>query len=122
MHPRHHREGMQTVTTTSACQWAILVRGLAVQCAAGTGRDDLLHPKPGDLVVDVSSWSHRADPDGVGWLLRVEVGAPSDRWVIEPLGMPGTEQGWANCQFVAVPAHVRDAVKRAAGAGEEIRG
>ncbi|WP_330253102.1 hypothetical protein OG874_00355 [Nocardia sp. NBC_00565] len=62
------------------------------------------HPRPGDLVVEISGWRKTFDPDAVGRLIRID-GDPklADRWVIEPLLRPGEEQGWGNAQFVAVP-------------------
>jgi hypothetical protein len=63
--------------------------------------------RPGDLVMEVSRVGRNFDPDSIGTLLRVELvdpGAPSDwRYVVEPLCAPGTEQGWTNAEFVAIP-------------------
>jgi len=60
-------------------------------------------PTPGDLVVEWSSF-RGFDPDGVGRLLRLEGELYVDeRWVIEPLEKPDTEQGWSNALFLAVP-------------------
>jgi hypothetical protein len=75
--------------------------------------DDL---KIGDLVLEISSRGP-ADPDGIGWLLGIEgrTGGTAARYVIEPLGRPGVEQGWVNADFVAVPDWVVRAIQRAAG-------
>lgn len=61
------------------------------------------HPRPGDLVLEISRFGglhpDRFDPDSIGRLLRIE----GDRWVVEPLHAPGTEQGWRNAEFIALP-------------------
>jgi hypothetical protein len=61
------------------------------------------NPQPGDLVLEISRLGGmmpgRFDPDSIGKLLRVE----GDRWVVEPLHAPGTEQGWQNAEFIALP-------------------
>lgn len=68
--------------------------------------ESLTDPQPGDLVVEISGAFR---PASVGVLLRVEPEFPDDegsrwrRWVIEPLGAPGKEQGWVDARFVAVP-------------------
>lgn len=74
-------------------------------------RDRMGNPRPGDLVVEITSSrpSQMFDPDSVGRLLRTE--GPSDfprRWVIEPLLRPGEEQGWTNATFVAIPDEARE--------------
>lgn len=62
-------------------------------------------PRPGDLVIENGRMGGGFDPDSVGRLLRVE--HPDDeeriRYVVEPLGRPGEEQGWRNARFVALP-------------------
>ena len=52
--------------------------------------------KPGDLVMEMTR--RPADPDGIGWVLRIEgeQGSVAARYVVEPLGRPGVEQGWVN--------------------------
>jgi hypothetical protein len=66
-------------------------------------RERMRNPRPGDLVLEISRFGgmmpDRFDPDSIGRLVRIE----SDRWVIEPLHAPGTEQGWRNAEFVAIP-------------------
>jgi len=68
-------------------------------------RDRMRHPRPGDLVIEISSFSRTFDPDAVGRLVRIENGHDMDRCrhVTAPLGRPGEEQGWRNAEFVAVP-------------------
>lgn len=61
------------------------------------------HPKPGDLVIELTQMARKFDPDRVGTLIRVEGREPNERWVIEPLLRPGEEQGWLNSSFVAIP-------------------
>ncbi len=62
-------------------------------------RERMSHPRPGDLVLEISPFRREFDPDSIGTLLRVE----GDRYVIEPLHAPGTEQGWRNAEFIALP-------------------
>jgi hypothetical protein len=74
-------------------------------------RDRMFNPRPGDLVVEITSRrsSQAFDPDSVGRLLRTE--GPSNspsRWVVEPLLRPGEEQGWTNATFVAIPDEARE--------------
>jgi len=61
------------------------------------------NPQPGDLVLEVSRWGgmrpDRFDPESIGRLVRIE----GDRQVVEPLHAPGTDQGWQNARFVALP-------------------
>jgi len=91
-------------------QWATLVRAL-LTCPASELRGE---PKPGDLVIETTSCGS-VDPDGIGWLLRIEGNPPIvDRWVIEPINRPGEEQGWQNADFLAVPQRIADRVRRAA--------
>ena len=70
-------------------------------------RERMRNPRPGDLVLEISRLGGmmpgRFDPDSIGRLLRIE----GDRWVVEPLHAPGTEQGWQNAEFVALPDHYR---------------
>ena len=72
-------------------------------------RERMLNPRPGDLVLEISRLggmrADRFDPDSIGRLIRVEgdVREGTDRWVVEPLGKPGAEQGWRNVTFVAIP-------------------
>jgi len=70
-------------------------------------RERMLAPQPGDLVIEITRLGgmmpDRFDPDSIGRLLRVE----GDRWVVEPLHAPGTEQGWRNADFVALPDRYR---------------
>jgi hypothetical protein len=63
----------------------------------------MMHPRPGDLVVEVSMWGTPRDPDMVGRLIRIEGSEPDERWVVEPLHRPGEEQGWQNTSFATVP-------------------
>jgi hypothetical protein len=84
-------------------QIALLARML-LRADARTER--MVRPKVGDLVVEMS-WGP-FDPDSVGVLLEIQ-GAPElpDRYVIEPLSKPGTQQGWQNAQFIAVPTSMK---------------
>jgi hypothetical protein len=62
------------------------------------------HPRPGDLVIEVSSIGRPFDPDSVGRLLRTELARHDDRrYVIEPLSRPGGEAHWLNASIVALP-------------------
>jgi hypothetical protein len=71
------------------------------------------HPKPGDLVVEISKYDN--DPDGIGWLvahgrapyeLDAPPGSPTrEVWDLRPLSGRG-EGGvmrWENADFVALP-------------------
>lgn len=62
-------------------------------------------PEPGDLVIEIGRIGGAFDPDSVGRLLRIEHSADEARirYVIEPLGRQGEEQGWRNARFVALP-------------------
>ncbi len=64
--------------------------------------DRMTSPQPGDVVIEVTSF-RGYDPDGVGRLLRVEDQDDDPRHVVEPLHAPGTEQGWRNAEFIALP-------------------
>jgi hypothetical protein len=75
-------------------------------------RERMRAPLPGDLVIEISRLGGmmpgRFDPDSIGRLIRIEPDEEGERlgdvrWVIEPLGAPGTEQGWQNAEFVALP-------------------
>lgn len=72
-------------------------------------RGRMRNPQPGDLVLEISRLGgmmpDRFDPDSIGRLIRVESAEHTgrDRWVVEPLHAPGTEQGWQNAEFVAIP-------------------
>jgi hypothetical protein len=75
-------------------------------------RERMRNPQPGDLVLEISRLGGmipgRFDPDSIGRLLRAEsADGGRDRWVVEPLHAPGTEQGWQNAEFVALPDHYR---------------
>lgn len=59
-------------------------------------------PRPGDLVIEVSSFGGY-DADGVGRLLRIEDEGADPRYVVAPLHSPDVEQGWRNAEFVALP-------------------
>jgi hypothetical protein len=63
------------------------------------------NPRPGDLVIEISSFARTFDPDSVGRLIRIE--HPDDldrrRHVTAPLHRPDEEQGWRNAEFVALP-------------------
>ena len=62
------------------------------------------NPRPGDLVLEVSSWLG-FDPDSIGRLKRVtgNVSDGSDVWHVEPLSKPGHEVTWGNVEFVSLP-------------------
>jgi hypothetical protein len=81
---------------------ALWTSQLAVQ---GELLDRMRDPRPGDVVIDISSF--RCDPDGVGRLVSHEGTDPDDRYVIAPLHAPGTEQGWRNASFIALPDRKR---------------
>ena len=68
-------------------------------------RKRMRHPRPGDLVIEISGFGRTFDPDSVGRLVRIEHADDLDltRYVVAPLGRPGEEQGWQNAEFVAVP-------------------
>lgn len=63
-------------------------------------------PQPGDLVIEISRIGS-FDPDGVGRLISIEGTDPDDRYVVAPLHAPGTEQGWQNATFIALPDRKR---------------
>jgi hypothetical protein len=67
-------------------------------------RQRMQRPVPGDLVIEITSWSPDFDPDSIGRLISL-AGDPDmpDRVVIEPLCRPGVQQGWQNARFVALP-------------------
>lgn len=70
----------------------------------------MTHPVPGDLVIEISSFSRVFDPDSVGRLVRIEAppgeahtGGIVSAWVVEALHRPGEEQTWRDADFVALP-------------------
>ncbi|SFD14064.1 hypothetical protein [Streptomyces aidingensis] len=69
-----------------------------------TVRDRMMKPRPGDLVIEVTAFHTQLDPDGIGRLVSIQ-GTPEmpERYVVEPLHRPGTQQGWRNATFAAVP-------------------
>lgn len=70
-------------------------------------RERMHDPRPGDLVLEVSTMApmtpERFDPDRLGRLVRVEGEDPGQRFVVAPLHDPEREQGWQNATFVAIP-------------------
>ncbi|WP_327066807.1 hypothetical protein [Kitasatospora sp. NBC_01302] len=68
-------------------------------------RNRMKQPRPGDLVIEISSFNQTFDPDSVGRLVRIENAHDMGlcRHVTAPLGRPGEEQGWRNAEFVAIP-------------------
>lgn len=106
---------MPEVPTTEALAELLFYVGRALEAAVNVGQpapavaalaERMHNPRPGDLVMEVTSFGP-FDPDSIGRLLRVET-SPTDhtfvtRWVTEPLGRPGQEQGWQNAEFVALP-------------------
>src|SRR5580698_4653041 len=99
------------MTEAEALLVASLCRNLhsaLLRCGGGDAGRKAVHQRmmslrPGDLVVEISTWGPLRDPDMVGRLIRVEGADPDDRIVIEPLHRPGREQCWQNASFAAVP-------------------
>lgn len=65
--------------------------------------DRMSHPRPGDLVIEVSAFIRTFDPDQIGRLISIEGEDGLRRYVIEPLSRPGVRQGWSKASFVALP-------------------
>lgn len=65
--------------------------------------DRMRHPRPGDLVLEVSGIGRDWDPDQLGRLIRIEGEFPDDRYIVAPLHDPEREQGWRNSTFIALP-------------------
>ncbi len=99
------------MTEAEALLVAVLCRNLHSALLRAGGSDEarravherMMHPQPGDLVVEITMWGPPRDPDQVGRLIRIEGSGPGERWVVEPLHRPGQEQGWQNAAFAAVP-------------------
>jgi hypothetical protein len=82
------------------------------------GDEDRFDPKPGDLVVEVTGFLARPDPDAVGWLVGHDdapynedgTGPMREVWDIRPLRGFTTDQErargyqrWENARFVKLP-------------------
>lgn len=123
--------------TTKETAAFLCAAGYAAYCGTLTGRPGvpglfewMKDPKPGDLVLEVTSICRTDDIYRVGTLLRIEIGwfhdddkweqvkgewnadepRPTDTyWVIETLD--GYEYRWSNCSFIKLPRtsrHVLD--------------
>jgi hypothetical protein len=97
------------MTEAEALLVASLCRNLHSALLRWSGKDRhaiyerMTHPRPGDLVVEITRWGTPLDADMVGRLIRVSGDEHSRHYVVEPLHRPGAEQGWANAAFAAVP-------------------
>jgi hypothetical protein len=64
---------------------AVLGRELWVRALVspdGELAEQMRHPQPGDLVLEISRIGRTWDPDSIGTLLRVEGEFPEDRYVV----------------------------------------